>query len=78
MPVADASGSTQRRPQLRREVAYFQLSALTRRALRLCGERVCTSINRREAENAEVTQRKTGKLRHYPQAEFLDRNSSFG
>ncbi len=38
-------------------VHYFQLSAFTRRARRLRGERVCKGINRRDAENAKAAQR---------------------
>jgi hypothetical protein len=44
-----------------RVVASFQLSALTRRARRLCGERLLRRIHRRDAENAEVDAEKKSK-----------------
>ncbi len=43
----------------------FQLSALTRRTLRLRGECVRTYFYRRDAEHAETTQRRNLKLRHH-------------
>ncbi len=46
-------------------MSQFQLSALTRRTLRLCGECVRTHFYRRDAEHAETTQRRNLKLRHY-------------
>lgn len=44
------------------------ISALTRRNLRLCVECIVNGVNRRDAENAETTQRRIFKTATQPSA----------
>jgi hypothetical protein len=47
-------------------VTWFQISALTRRALRLCGEWVCKGDINREAQRTLSLRREKFQLKPYP------------
>jgi len=46
-------------------VLAVSLAAFLRRPPGLCGDATATSISRREAKSAEITPRRTFRLRHY-------------